>query len=71
MISEAEELLDHLVDEVRVSMRVTDDGEIYYLFRELTRASPAVRARVVDLVEEGATEESVVAASDAEDHSTE
>ena len=42
--SEAEELLDHLVDEVRVSMRVTDDGEIHYVFRELEGAQrPRVR----------------------------
>ncbi|MGB5312795.1 MAG: hypothetical protein WBN38_12060, partial [Polyangiales bacterium] len=42
--SEAEELLDHLVDEVRVSMRVTDDGEIHYVFRELfDEAGPRVR----------------------------
>jgi len=44
MGSEAEELLDHLVDEVRVSMRVTDDGEIHYVFRELSDgAEPRVR----------------------------
>jgi hypothetical protein len=44
MDSEAEELLDHLVDEVRVSMRVTDDGEIHYVFRELfDEAGPRVR----------------------------
>ena len=44
MSAEAEALLDHLVDEVRVSMEVTDDGEIHYVFRELTDASgPRVR----------------------------
>lgn len=44
MSSEAEELLDHLVDEVRVSMRVTDDGEIHYVFLELAdEAPPRVR----------------------------
>lgn len=32
MGSEAEELLDHMVDEVRVSMEVTDEGEIHYVF---------------------------------------
>lgn len=46
-ISEAEELLDHLVDEIRVSMRVTEDGEIHYVFRELTDgAGPRVRVAV-------------------------
>jgi len=44
MSAEAEALLDHLVDEVHVSMQVTDDGEIHYVFRELTDASgPRVR----------------------------
>jgi hypothetical protein len=47
--SEAEELLDHLVDEVRVSMRVTDDGEILYVFRELaTQTGPRVRVALRD-----------------------
>jgi hypothetical protein len=47
--SEAEELLDHLVDEVRVSMRVTDDGEIHYVFRELSgAAAPRVRVAVTE-----------------------
>lgn len=49
MSSEAEELLDHLVDEVRVSMRVTDDGEILYVFRELAdRDGPQVRVAVTE-----------------------
>jgi hypothetical protein len=44
MSSEAEELLDHLVDEVRVSMRVTEEGEIHYVFRELAnQVGPRVR----------------------------
>lgn len=47
MRSEAEELLDHLVDEVRVSMRVTDEGEIEYEFREVERsARPRLRIAV-------------------------
>lgn len=47
--SEAEELLDHRVDEVRVSMRVTDDGEIHYVFRELTTAAgPRVRVAAAE-----------------------
>ena len=51
MSSEAEALLDSLVDEVRVSMRVTDDGEIHYVFREIADA-PGPRVRVeVDEVE--------------------
>jgi hypothetical protein len=57
--SEAEELLDHLVDEVRVSMRVTDEGEIHYVFRELRQgAGPRVRVGVSELerVEENAGE---------------
>lgn len=41
--SEAEALLDHMVDEVRVSMEVTDEGEIRYVFRELL---PPASARV-------------------------
>ncbi len=42
--SEAEALLDGLVDEVRVSMQVTDEGEIHYVFRELADArGPQVR----------------------------
>ena len=43
--SEAEELLDHLVDEVRVSMKVTDEGEIHYVFRELEDV-PRPRIRI-------------------------
>ena len=69
MTSEAEELLDHLVDEVHVSMQVTDDGEIHYVFRELTPASPSARARVADVVEEPATEHQVAVRVDSEDHS--
>lgn len=45
MREEAEAILDGLVDEVRVSMRVTDEGEIEYVFRELAEA-PGQRARV-------------------------
>ena len=42
--AEAEELLDHLVDEVRVSMQVTDEGQIHYVFREVSGArGPRVR----------------------------
>ena len=45
--SEAEALLDRLVDEVRVSMRVTDEGEIHYVFREIVDAAgPRVRVEV-------------------------
>lgn len=47
MSSEAEAILDRLVDEVRVSMRVTDEGEIHYVFREIVDASgPRVRVEV-------------------------
>ena len=47
MTSEAEALLDRLVDEVRVSMRVTDEGEIHYVFREIVDvAGPRVRVEV-------------------------
>jgi len=49
MSSEAEALLDGLVDEVRVSMRVTDEGEIHYVFREIVDApSPRVRVELVE-----------------------
>ena len=49
MSSEAEGLLDRLVDEVRVSMRVTDEGEIHYVFREiLDPPGPRVRVEVVE-----------------------
>lgn len=49
MSSEAEALLDSLVDEVHVSMRVTDDGEIHYVFREIVDASgPRVRVEIVE-----------------------
>ncbi len=55
--AEAEELLDHLVDEVRVSMRVTDEGELHYVFRELEgNRGPRVR---VDPEEATTAEETV------------
>jgi hypothetical protein len=47
MSEEAEALLDGLVDELRVSMQVTDEGEIQYVFREL-HEMPGPRARVQD-----------------------
>jgi hypothetical protein len=53
--SEAEALLDGFVDEVRVSMQVTDDGEINYVFREVADTpGPQVRVAVGEeaLVEE-------------------
>jgi hypothetical protein len=53
--SEAEALLDGLVDEVRVSMRVTDEGEIHYIFRDLVDAA-IPRVRVADVETEAATE---------------
>ena len=47
--AEAEALLDQLVDEVRVSMRVTDEGEIHYVFREIVDArGPRVRVEVAE-----------------------
>lgn len=45
---EAEELLDHLVDEVRVSMQVTDAGAIQYVFREVRRTAASPRVRVAE-----------------------
>lgn len=49
MSAEAEALLDGLVDEVRVSMRVTDEGEIQYVFVELANApGPRVRVQVAE-----------------------
>lgn len=55
MSSEAEALLDRLVDEVHVSMRVTDEGEIHYVFREISDAAgPRVR---VELAESESAEE--------------
>ena len=52
MSSEAEALLDSLVDEVRVSMRVTDEGEIHYVFREIEPArGPRVRVDVEEVAE--------------------
>ena len=63
--SEAEELLDNLVDEVRVSMRVTDDGEIHYVFRELGgSAGPRVRVAVG---EESTVEEPVYVGAEADE----
>ena len=60
MTSEAEALLDRLVDEVRVSMRVTDEGEIHYLFREIADAAgPRVRVEVAG-VESAAETEPVI-----------
>lgn len=69
MDSEAEELLDHLVDEVRVSMRVTDEGEIHYVFREIAeKAGPRLR---VDLGGSPSVEEAVgVEAEEDEDVKT-
>jgi hypothetical protein len=43
--ADAEAILDALVDEVRVSMQVTDDGGIRYVFREITEVGPP-RVRV-------------------------
>jgi hypothetical protein len=49
MSTEAEALLDGFVDEVRVSMRVTDEGEIHYVFRELVDSSgPRIRVAVAE-----------------------
>lgn len=67
MSSEAEALLDGLVDEIRVSMRVTDEGEIHYVFRELVDA-PVPRVRVADAEGEGAVE-SVEELADADEQS--
>ena len=63
--AEAEALLDELVDEVRVSMRVTDEGEIHYLFRELEEGtSPRVRVAVPEV--EAGKETEVEVRSDSE-----
>ena len=62
--NEAEALLDPLVDEVRVSMRVTDEGEIHYVFRELA-GSRGPRVRVAASESEPA-EESVEQEADAD-----
>jgi hypothetical protein len=63
MSAEAEALLDGLVDEVRVSMRVTDEGEIHYVFRELVGAGqPRLR---VDVAETESVEGGVAAESDS------
>jgi hypothetical protein len=49
MTAEAEALLDGLVDEVRVSMLVSEEGEIRYVFRELDeRVGPRVRVAVAE-----------------------
>lgn len=57
---EAEELLDQMVDEIRVSMQVTDEGEIRYLFRELSPdIAPRVRVAEPELEEQPAEEDSV------------
>ncbi len=58
--SEAEALLDPMVDEVRVSMEVSDEGEIHYVFREL-RGPRGPRVRVAsaepELVEESSEQD--------------
>lgn len=57
MTSEAEALLDSLVDEVRVSMRVTDEGEIHYVFREIADATgPRVRVELAGVESAAETE---------------
>jgi hypothetical protein len=61
---EAEALLDPLVDEVRVSMQVSDEGEIHYVFRELA-ASRGPRVRVA-ASESKLAEESAEQDADAE-----
>lgn len=62
--AEAEALLDSMVDELRVSMRVTEDGEIQYLFRELQtgdsprlRVAPAAEKPVAEAESEAPAEE--------------
>jgi len=63
MSEEAEALLDGLVDEVHVSMQVTEDGEIHYVFRELVvPQQPRVRVAVV---ESESVEEAVRTESDS------
>ena len=58
--AEAEELLDQMVDEVRVSMQVTDEGELRYLFRELVpELRPRVRLADAELEEQAAEEETL------------
>lgn len=55
---DAEALLDGLVDEVRVSLQVSDEGEMRYVFQELSRArAPRVR---VEASSPEAAEESTV-----------
>jgi len=68
MSSEAEALLDGLVDEIRVSMRVTDDGEIHYVFVELVdETAPRVRVAVA---EAESIEETVQDAPESKKHLT-
>lgn len=64
MGDEAEALLDGLVDEVRVSMQVTDEGEIQYVFREID-GTPGARVRV-GAVHTQATEEGPELTRDSE-----
>lgn len=66
--ADAEAILDALVDEVRVSMQVTDDGEIRYVFRELTEAGPP-RVRVASAPPEP-VEESTPQTASAKDEVT-
>ena len=68
MRTEAEELLDRLVDEVRVSMQVTDDGEIQYVFREVERsARPKVRVADPEPADHELAESPVEAGARAEE----
>jgi hypothetical protein len=62
MSTDAEALLDALVDEVRVSMEVSDDGEIRYVFRELAKAEPTrvrVEPEALEPIEETTTDADV------------
>lgn len=59
--SDAEALLDQMVDQVRVAMEVTDEGEIHYVFRE---AVAPVGERVRVDIEETEFVGDVEAASD-------
>ena len=68
MSADAEALLDALVDEVRVSMQVTDDGEIRYVFRELIESRPP-RVRVASAPPEP-SEESTPATESVKDETT-
>jgi hypothetical protein len=69
MRPDAEALLDALVDEVRVSMQVNDDGEIRYVFRELEAAGPPrVRVDLAEAVSPAeAPEEELAAKGDLND----